>query len=82
MEHHSMKVHELIEQLKLMPQDFEVVQASDPEGNDFHRSFDLGIGWYDPNERDFSSWIYDIDDEDELERERTEDECNAVCIWP
>lgn len=79
------KVHELIAELKKLPQDWEVVQASDPEGNDFYKSLDLGMGWYDQSgyAREFSSWIYEIDDPDErLERERRIEECNAVCLWP
>lgn len=82
-----MKISELIELLKEYPQDFHVVAASDPEGNSFDLLRDIGIGWYDPEadyDSCFSSYLYDEDAESlqDIERVRTLDESNAICIWP
>ena len=75
-----MTVSELIAQLQQYPPDFIVVQASDEEGNDFHASYDLGYGFWNKSYREYTSWT--IDEDDEIERELTLDESNAVCIWP
>lgn len=77
-----MTVAELIEALKKLPGDYEVVTASDPEGNAFNQACELSYGWYDTEgwDRDFSGWTYDLDTG--YERPRKVDESNAICIWP
>lgn len=78
-----MKIRDLVEELKRYPQDWDVVLASDEEGNDFHLSYDASAGWYDEEERGFSSQILSIElDANEIYRDRTTDECNSLCIWP
>lgn len=73
-----MTVAELIAQLSEYPGHFKVVQSSDPEGNDFHTTYDIGHGVYDERHGEFTNWA---DDEDS-DRSRTVDESDTVCIWP
>jgi hypothetical protein len=81
-----MKVRELIEWLRQYPEDFDVVIASDEEGNDFHPAYELTHGHYDERDGHFSGWVYEDDDDDynqsSTEREATLDESTTVCIWP
>lgn len=58
------------------------VVAGDEEGNSFASVYDVVPGWYDQRDREWTDLIYDIEDEDELERSRTTAECNSVCLWP
>ena len=83
----STTVKDLIEKLQKFPEDFLVVIATDEEGNDFHAVQDFGIGIYDEESHEFSSWLeYEPDDEGDLvpvtPRRLALEESNALVIWP
>jgi len=83
-----MKVKELIAQLQELPQDFEVVLASDEEGNSFHPLAAYGMGWYYAGNYEFSSWIEEEEDEHgewtmvQPPIQRTVETSNAITLWP
>jgi hypothetical protein len=71
-----MKVSELIEQLKELPQDFEVVQSKDGEGNEFSPLADVSTAMYVAD----STWSGELRDEEEMEDEEYKE--NAIVFWP
>jgi hypothetical protein len=73
-----MKVKELIEQLKLMPQDSEVVMSKDGEGNNFSPFAEMTKCLYEPE----NTWSGELVDEEELDEEPSETCLRAVCLWP
>lgn len=74
-----MTVKELIEKLSEFPEDFLVVLSSDEEGNEFNELSGFGIGLYDPEYREFSSWDEEVGVKPVP---RTIDNSNALSLWP
>ena len=56
MRHDSVTVAELIQTLRTMPPDEQVVLATDPEGNDFHPlgAVEVEPFWFDPDHKAIS----------------------------
>ena len=77
-----MKVRELIEELKQLPQDVEVILSRDEEGNGFNPfSGDFSIGVYDPDGDDWSQFTTKENWEDDKDGEPYPGD-NAVVMWP
>jgi len=75
-----MKVKELIEILKSVNPELDVVMSKDAEGNSYSPLSDFSFGVYEPE----STWSGDFDiyiDEDGTAC-YTEEESNAICLWP
>ena len=70
-----MKVSELINLLKTLPQDHIVVMSSDGEGNSFSPFADIGLGEYTPD----STWGGDFASDNNDDPNYKE---NAVALWP
>lgn len=66
-------VTELIEELRLLPGDFQVVLSKDAEGNGFSPFGGTSPGFYD-EETTYSG--------DFREEEWEDEPSNAVCLWP
>ncbi len=71
-----MKVRELIEILKGLPQGHEVVMSSDGEGNRFSPLADYGLQMYTPD----TTWSGEIREEEDCEPGEYIE--NAVTLWP
>ncbi len=74
-----MKVSELIEILKDLPQEHEVVMSKDGEGNSFSPCANFGLQMYIPD----STWSGEILSEEDIEEGETQEYIeNAVVLWP
>lgn len=79
----QMKIKELVEELQKLPQDLDIVIATDEEGNGFHHFSGLGFceivedGW----SPEVNFFVYD-EDGDETEEEFTAENATAICFWP
>ena len=72
----SVKVSELIAELKEYPQDSMVVLSRDAEGNGFRVVDELSEGFF------YEGEMLDLVDEEGNEREADSGMAPAVCIWP
>ena len=73
-----MKVKDLIKELLEMDQEFDVIMASDSEGNNFGPFSGFGTGMYVPD----SSWsgmLYGEEDAEDWDEPYVE---NCVVFWP
>jgi len=71
-----MTVKELIDQLKSLPDDMEVIISKDAEGNSHSPMYNVSEGWYVPD----STWSGDFySDEDDIDTEEAE---KVLCLWP
>lgn len=68
-----MTVAELITELQKLPQDAEVVQSRDAEGNGFSPLAEVNVGRY----RTENTWSGDFGDDHDFPAEPV-----AVCFWP
>ncbi len=75
-----MKVKELIEILKRVNPDLDVVMSKDAEGNFVSPFDDSCTGWYEPE----NTWSgeFNMHSDEDCEIRLTEKECNALCLWP
>lgn len=74
-----MKVKDLKEKLKNLPEDLEVILASDAEGNEFIPLADLEEVRY---EAENNYYGYVVDEEDWDEEIDGQFKTNAVALWP
>ena len=72
-----MKVNELIEQLKELPGDYEIVMSSDGEGNNHSPLADFSVELYSPD----STWSGEIKHEEDMDRGE-EWIPNSIVLWP
>jgi len=82
-----MKVRELIEELKKLPQDAEVIMSQDGEGNGHSPCYGIGQGTVPTEEvgnYHIESFYSDehTDDECCLEPGERENFAKVVCLWP
>jgi len=81
-----MKVSDLIAQLKEFPQDAEVVQAKDGEGNSFSPLADVSLGRYEAETTWGGQWgLLELTDELKKQGYGEEDVPNGpptICLWP
>lgn len=75
-----MKVKQLIQILKCVNPEFEVVMSKDPEGNYVSPFDDSCVGLYIP--RNTWSGEFDLHSDEGCNIRLTEDECNAIFLWP
>lgn len=69
-----MKVKDLLQTLKDLPEDYHVLISSDPEGNDFHKlSNDYSLAFYERGEEPILEGSQDVDEEIRV---------NAIILWP
>lgn len=75
-----MKVKDLKEKLKDLPEDFEVILASDSEGNEYSPLAEVDLVCYQPE----TNWYGYVVDESEWDEDLDGGEFkeNAVCMWP
>jgi hypothetical protein len=73
-------VSELIQRLSQLPPDHLVVISSDAEGNDYHVLDDVEVGRWIQSDFHYTTWIED--EETGEERSVTDEEANAICLWP
>lgn len=74
-----MKVRELIELLKVLPQDHEVIMSKEGEGNGFSPYSDYGLFMYVPDSTGAGEIVSLADVEAGESQEYVE---NAVVLWP
>lgn len=82
-----MKVSELIEELKQLPQDAEVIMSQDAEGNGYSPWYGIGQGTVPKEEvgnYHIESFYNDehTDDECCLEPDERKNFTKVVCLWP
>ena len=71
-----MKVKDLMNLLKDLPQDYEVILSKDGEGNDFSPLADHGLYMYVPD----STWSGEAVCKEECDEENYQE--NSVVLWP
>ncbi len=74
-----MKVKELLEILKNVDPELEVVMSKDAEGNRFSPFYDVSHGHYEPD----NTWSGEFNSGDLYSGlNLSEYDCNAICLWP
>jgi len=79
-----MKIKELVEELQKLPQDLDIVIATDEEGNGFHNFSGVEYGIITENDGwavEFTAWAVDEDGEETGEIVSLDD-ATAICFWP